>query len=319
MFKNKKEKMAFIITSSVFLLLVILTILADALFPTTVIGTIITNTLGKFFNLFNIIVVNYQAILETVTILFFIYVLNWIFGLLIRFILSKPHSVNTFWALMKSVFKYGSSLVAVFLVLSAWGVETPTLLAGAGILGLAISFGAQSLIEDVISGLFILFEKQFVVGDIIQVNDFRGKVIEIGIRTTSFEDLNGDVMIINNSDIRMAINTSANPSPVICDISIAYEESIERVEAIIREALPKFAEKIPDILVGPRYLGVQKLDESGVVLRIYARTDELKKYQVTRDLNREIKLLFDANHITIPFNQLVVHYENDKRDNTKPD
>ncbi len=314
MFKNKKEQTTFYITTGVILFIVILTVVADLLFPNTAIGTIITNTVGKFFNLVNFFIVNYQSILETVAIIFFIWVLNWVFGLIIRFMLSKPNTVNTFWALMKSVFKYGSSLVAVFLVLSAWGVETPTLLAGAGILGLAISFGAQSLIEDVISGLFILFEKQFVVGDIIQVNGFRGKVIEIGIRTTSFEDLNGDVMIINNSDIRMAINTSTNPSPVICDISIAYEESIERVEDIIREALPTFAEKIPDILVGPRYLGVQKLDESGVVLRIYARTDELKKYQVTRDLNREIKLLFDANNITIPFNQLVVHYGDEKKE-----
>ena len=313
MFKNKKEQLAFFVTTGVVLLIVILTVLADFLFPDTAIGTIIANTMGKFFNLVNFFVVNYQAILETIAIIFFIWVLNWVFGLIIHFILSKPNTVNTFWALMKSVFKYGSSLVAVFLVLSAWGVETPTLLAGAGILGLAISFGAQSLIEDVISGLFILFEKQFVVGDIIQVNGFRGKVLEIGIRTTSFEDLNGDVMIINNSDIRMAINTSTNPSPVICDISIGYDESIERVENIIKNALPKFAEKIPEILVGPRYLGVQKLDESGVVLRIYARADELKKYQVTRDLNREIKLLFDENNITIPFNQLVVHYGDDRK------
>ena len=112
-------------------------------------------------------------------------------------------------------------IVGVFLVLSAWGVQTPTLLAGAGILGLALSFGAQSLIEDVIAGLFIIFEKQFQVGDIIQAHSFRGKVTEIGVRTTTLVDVNGDVLIINNSDLRQTINTSANLSPAICDISIA--------------------------------------------------------------------------------------------------
>ncbi len=105
--------------------------------------------------------------------------------------------------------------------------------AGAGILGLALSFGAQSLIEDVIAGLFIIFEKQFQVGDIIQAHGFRGKVTEIGVRTTTLVDVNGDVLIINNSDLRQTINTSANLSPAICDISIAYDEDIERVEKII--------------------------------------------------------------------------------------
>lgn len=313
MLKTKQEKIRFYVTLGVILALIILTIIVDAFFPTTPFGVIISNTLGKFFNLLNFFSVNYAALLESVAILFFIWVINWVFGIIVTLMLIKPKTSNTFWALMKSVFKYGSSVVAVFLILSAWGVETPTLLAGVGILGLALSFGAQSLIEDVISGLFILFEKQFVIGDIIQVNGFRGKVIEIGIRTTSFEDVNGDIMIINNSDIRMAINTSLHPSPVICDVSIGYDESIEKVEKIIQNELPIFKEKIPDILEGPRYMGVQKLDESGVVLRIYAKTDELKKYQVTRLLNREIKLLFDREGITKPFNQLVIHYEDDKK------
>ena len=128
---------------------------------------------------------------------------------------------------------------------SAWGVQTPTLLAGAGILGLALSFGAQSLIEDVIAGLFIIFEKQFQVGDIIQAHSFRGKVTEIGVRTTTLVDVNGDVLIINNSDLRQTINTSANLSPAICDISIAYGEDLERVEKVILSNIEGLRKKIP--------------------------------------------------------------------------
>src|SRR5690606_6681489 len=101
--------------------------------------------------------------------------------------------------------------------LSAWGVQTTTLLAGAGIVGLALSFGAQSLIEDVISGLFIIFEEQFLIGDVIEIGSFRGVVTDIGIRVTKFEDINGDIRTINNSDIRSAINTSSHLSPAICD------------------------------------------------------------------------------------------------------
>jgi small conductance mechanosensitive channel len=223
----------------------------------------------------------------------------------------KRTQSSTIWVIIKSIFKYLTSIVAVFLVLSVWGVDTPTLLIGAGIVGLAISFGAQSLIEDVIAGLFIIFEKQFMIGDIIQVNNFRGRVTEIGIRTTSLEDLNGDILIINNSDVRMIVNTSANLSPAICDISVSYGQDLEYIEGVINQALPHLKEKISDIVEGPFYKGVQQLGDSSVVLRIYAKTEETKKYQVVRDLNREMKLLFDQNKISIPFPQIVVHHEKD--------
>lgn len=193
------------------------------------------------------------------------------------------------------------------MILNAWGVETKTLLAGAGILALAISFGAQSLIEDTISGIFLLFEKQFAVGDVVQVGDFRGVVKSIGIRTTKLEDINGNLKIINNSDIRGAINTSAALSPAICDISISYEEDIRKVEEVITSHLEKIKSRIPDIQEGPYYFGIEKLADSAVVVRIYAKCPELKRYQVMRDINREMKLLFDEHGIQIPFNQLVVH------------
>jgi small conductance mechanosensitive channel len=158
----------------------------------------------------------------------------------------------------------------------------------------------------------IIFEKQFQVGDIIQAHSFRGKVTEIGVRTTTLVDVNGDVLIINNSDLRQTINTLANLSPAICDISIAYDEDLERVEKVILNNIEELKSKIPDIVEGPFYRGVQSLADSSVVIRMYARTDELKKYQVTRDLNKEMKLLFDRNGIQIPFTQIVVHYEDKK-------
>ena len=277
-------------------------------------GVFVNTTVGKFFNLAAFFTNNALALLETVVIIFFVWALNEIAKMIIDLLIRKFTNKSTIWIIIRSVFKYGSVIVGVFLILSAWGVQTPTLLAGAGILGLALSFGAQSLIEDVISGLFIIFEKQFQVDDIIQVHGFRGKVTEIGVRTTTLIDVNGDVLVINNSDLRQTINTSANLSPAICDISISYSENIEKVEKVILANIDELKKKIPDIVEGPFYRGVQSLSDSAVVIRMYAKTDELKKYQVTRDMNKEMKLLFDRNGIQIPFNQIVVHYEDDKEE-----
>jgi len=227
--------------------------------------------------------------------------------LLVSLLKIKTLRGTTIANLVNSTIKYLVFLIAVFLILSAWGVQTPTLLAGAGIIGLAISFGAQSLIEDIFSGLFIIFEKQFSVGDIIQIGDFRGVVKEISLRVTKFEDVNGDIKIINNSDIRGAINTTASLSKSSCEISINYSEDLEKVERIIHENLSDIKTKIPKIVEGPYYLGVQSLVDASVVLKLMALVNESDRFSVSRQLNREMKLLFDRNNIGIPFPQLVVH------------
>jgi small conductance mechanosensitive channel len=305
--RPKQEKVRIIVVSSIIFVLVFLAIFSGIIFPGTTFADIIDNSIGKFFNLFAFLKNNYVVLLENITIVIFIWILNKLLLLLVNVFTKKGHRSETIGDLLRSMVKYLSGIVAVFLILSAWGVQTPTLLAGAGIIGLALSFGAQSLIEDIFSGLFIIFEKQFSVGDVIQIGDFRGVVKDIGIRITRFEDLNGDVKIINNSDIRGAINTSNALSPAICDISISYGADIEQVEGIIKKNLDKIREKIPEIVEGPFYFGVEKLADSSVVLRVVARTEETKKKNVLRALNKEMKVLFDKNGIEIPFPQLVVH------------
>ena len=312
--KMKKGMLRMIIVLSIIAAVIVFAVVFGVIpaLSITPFGVFVNNTVGKFFNVANLFVNNGMALLETAVIIFFVWALNEIVKIVIDLLIRRFSKKSTVWIIIRSIFKYGSVIVGVFLVLSAWGVQTPTLLAGAGILGLALSFGAQSLIEDVIAGLFIIFEKQFQVGDIIQAHSFRGKVTEIGVRTTTLVDVNGDVLIINNSDLRQTINTSANLSPAICDISIAYDEDLERVEKVILNNIEELKSKIPDIVEGPFYRGVQSLADSSVVIRMYARTDELKKYQVTRDLNKEMRLLFDRNGIKFPFNQIVVHYEDKK-------
>lgn len=255
--KSKSEKIRFIIFTSIIFIFILLGSLADIIFSGTTFAKIINNSIGKFFNILVFFENNYVIILESITILVFVWILNKAFVFLIYLITKKGHRSNTIGKLLSSSIRYLSIIVAFFLILSAWGVQTPTLLAGAGIIGLALSFGAQSLIEDIFAGLFIIFEKQFVVDDIIQVHDMRGTVTEIGIRITKIEDLNGDVLIINNSDIRGAVNTSSSLSIAICDIAIEYGANLEKIEETVKNGLGDIRKEIPLIKEGPFYLGVE--------------------------------------------------------------
>lgn len=311
--KSQKEKISFIVVTAIIVIFLFLGMFASLLFPGTTFAQVINNSIGKFFNLIDFFTNNYVTILESVTIIIFVWILNKILQILVPIVTKKGQRSETIGKLLSSVVKYIIVLVAIFLILSAWGVQTPTLLAGAGILGLAISFGAQSLIEDIFCGLFIIFERQFSVGDVIQLNNMRGTVTEIGLRITKMVDRNGDTLIINNSDIRGAINTSTDYSQSICLISISYNEDLKKVEQLIESHLEKVAAVEPLIKKGPFYTGVESLGESSVVLRILARCNELDKYKVARTMNREFKLLFDENNINIPFPQLVIHQEDKQK------
>ena len=216
-----------------------------------------------------------------------------------------------------SLIKYAAILVLLFFVLKTCGVDTTSILAGIGILGLVVGLGAQPLIADIIAGLFIVFEKVFEIGDIIVVDGFRGTVKEIGIRTTQIVDIGGNVKIINNADLKTVINMTNQLSLAICDIGIEYGESLERVESILKANLPAIKEAIPDIKEGPFYKGVSELADSAVVIRFVANCVEDVKYQVERDMNRQFKLLFDKNNINIPFPQVVVNQPNSFADVTK--
>ncbi|MDD3067600.1 MAG: mechanosensitive ion channel family protein [Acholeplasmataceae bacterium] len=308
--RPKSEKTRMILTASIIILFVLISVFAGVIFPGSGFANIIDNSIGKFFNLFDFVQNRYVTILESVAIIVFIWILDKVLIILVAILTREGKRSETIGNLMKSFVQYLMVLIAIFLILSAWGVQTPTLLAGAGILGLAISFGAQSLMEDIFSGLFIIFERQFEVGDYIEVIGHEGIVKEISLRITKIENLEGDIVILNNSDIRSTINSSSGFSPAICDISISYSADIEKVEKIIHDHLEEIKSKIPAIKGGIYYKGVQSLGESSVVLRIIGMVEETDKRQTARNLNRELKILFDKNNIEIPFNQLVIHQAN---------
>lgn len=240
---------------------------------------------------------------------YFIFILSasWI----VRFVLGQfgklLHKGRAIIDLTCSLIKYAAVIVLIFMVLKTLGVDTTAILAGIGILGLIVGLGAQPLIADIIAGLFIVFENVFEVGDIIVVDGFRGTVDDIGIRTTRIEDVGGNIKVINNADIKTLVNMTQALSVASCEMSIEYGESLERVEAILKEALPQIKEAIPEIKDGPYYKGVSSFGDSAVNLKFIAKCEEGSRYQVERDLNRQFKLLFDKNNINIPFPQVVVN------------
>ncbi len=293
-------------------LVVTVTLLAEVLFPGSAFADIVGSSLGQFFDITSLVANNYLRILESLGILIFVWALNKILQLLVDVTTRKSQNPTAIH-LLKSVIKWGIGFMAVFLILTAFGVNSTTLVASFGIIGLVVSFGAQSLVEDVISGLFLIIEKQFAVGEVVIIGDYRGVVKQIGLRTTKIVDaINYDLKIINNSDIRNVINSSSNLSTAICEIGIEYDQDIPVVEKALEKFLPTLAKKYQNIIVeGPTYVGVQSLGDSSVNLRITAKTIETDRYNVIRLLNREVKMLFDEKGIGIPFPQIVMHQAKD--------
>lgn len=242
-----------------------------------------------------------------VSLSFVVITITHVVRLILNIIGSKIKRGQSLASLLSSFSKYLGAIILIFAILGTLGIDTTVLLASAGILSLIVGLGAQPLIEDIFAGIFIVFEHTFDIGDIIVVDGFRGTVKEMGIRTTKIEDAGGDIKVINNSDIRTLINMTSKLSTAICDISISYTDNIEKVEKVLNENLPKIKEKYKYIANGPTYVGIQSLSDSAVVLRVIAECNETMRYQVQRDINREIKILFDKNNITIPYPQIVVH------------
>ena len=224
--------------------------------------------------------------------------------------LVKTHKARalTVTHVVRSLIKYACFIIGAVWTLSILGVDLTAIFASLGILTLVVGFGAQSLIEDMVTGLFIILEGNYNIDDVIILDDFRGTVKKIGIRTTTIEDAGGNLKIVNNSDIRNIQNRSILPSVAICDIGICYEDDIRKVESAILPQLEGIYARNPNLFkAAPEYKGVQDLADSSVVLRFTAYCDEADIFVATRMLKREMKILFDDNNISIPFPQLDVH------------
>jgi small conductance mechanosensitive channel len=207
---------------------------------------------------------------------------------------------DTLSKLLDSVLTYVVYFIAIMMVLSILGIDVKALIAGAGVVGLAVGFGAQSLVKDVISGFFIIFEDQFSVGDHIRIGTFEGNVETIGLRTTKIKSGTGEVHILPNGSITQVTNFSLNNSLAIIDIAISYGEDIENAETVIGDALQSMPSQYEELTKTPELLGIQTMGPTEIVLRIVAETLPMKQAGVSRAIRKDIKLILDENGIKAP-------------------
>ena len=228
--------------------------------------------------------------------------------LILKLIGKRGNRTYTVTEMLAGLFKYVAVVCAVVWGLTILGVNTGAVLAGVGIVGLIIGFGAQSLIEDIITGTFIIFENQYSVGDIIVLDDVRGTVRSIGVRTTVIEDDGGNLKVVNNSDIRNFQNRSRDNSLAIILCAVSYDTDLRKLEELMQQKLPGTIMNHPELYISDiRYMGVDELADSGVNLKFSVQAKEEKFFQAKRALNRDVKLLLDDNGFEIPFPQVVVH------------
>jgi small conductance mechanosensitive channel len=218
---------------------------------------------------------------------------------------------KTLVPLTATVIKYGALVVGGLNVLHQVGVNITPILAGVGILSLAVGFGAQTLVKDIINGLFILVEDSIAVGDVVTIRGTGGLVEAVNVRTIRLRDLQGSVHIIPNSQVDMITNMTMDYSYYLLDVSVAYREDTDAVVAALQEidaemrADPAFA---ADMLAPIEILGVERFTDSAVVVRARLKTKPIKQWSVGREFNRRMKKLFDARGIEIPFPQRTISW-----------
>lgn len=200
--------------------------------------------------------------------------------------------------------------IALLMILREIGMDIGPILAGVGVAGLAVGFGAQSLVKDFLAGMFILIENQCNVGDVVQAAGVAGLVEKITLRTTVLRDIEGKVHIIPNGQIAVVSNLTRQWSRAVLDVGVAYKEDVDEVIAIMKEvgdelaADPNFA---PLINEPPTIPGVQEFGDSAVAIRIMFTTKPIKQWDVAREFRRRLKKAFDAKGIEIPFPHRTVY------------
>ncbi len=202
-------------------------------------------------------------------------------------------------------------LLTGILILAELGINTTPLIAGAGIIGIAIGFGGQYLVKDLITGFFILLENQYRVGDVVCFGERCGLVEKINLRTTVLRDLDGVVHHVPNGEIKVASNLSKYFSRVNINVGIAYESDLEKVIKVINKVgnnLAKDKKWKEMIIKPPQFLRVDDFSDSAIVIKILGETKPIKQWDVAGELRKRLKIAFDKEGIVIPYPQRVLHW-----------
>ena len=221
---------------------------------------------------------------------------------------------RTISQLLRSMGRVVIYAIALLLTFNIF-IDIGPILAGAGILGLAVSFGAQSLVKDVISGFFILFANQFAIGDVIEAGGKSGVVEKMTLRVVVLRDLQGAMHIVPNSEIKVVSNMTRGWSRAVVDVGVGYEEDVDRALGVVRDEAARFSTD-PDWatqLDGPVEVpGIESLGDSAIVIRSLIKTQPGSQWSAAREYRRRLKLRFDRENIEIPFPQRKVHVHVDE-------
>ena len=276
----------------------------------TTISDYITTTFNLDSALSNIIVMGLTVVL-------------WIFiGILVNKIIritifkslrvsKKGARAETVARLISNVSRYAVWFIVLIVILAELDIDITPFIASAGVVGLAIGFGAQEIVRDFISGFFIIFDGEFNIGDVVESDGFKGNVKTIGLRTTVLVNWKGETKIINNGNLGNIINYSTNKSVAIVDFGVSYDTDLEKVSELMKTFVDEVEGKYEDIVEKPVFLGVTELAGSSINLRIIAKTNTLKHFQVERNIRKDIVKYLGENDIEIPFPQVVVHNAQD--------
>ena len=262
---------------------------------------------GIFPGVGSLIDISFDTILKIIIAVAFIQVVGGVLIVVLSLFKNKSGRVGTMSTVLISIVKYSMRIIGFCWVLTIIGVNVSTIFASIGILALIIGFGAESLVADIVTGVFVLFENEYNIGDIIEVDGFRGTVTEIGIRTVSVQDSGGNIKIINNSDLKNIINRSNQKSTAVCDIGVAYETDLEEFDKLVIKIIDEIIDRNPEVFKsGIKYLGVQELGDFSITLRFAAEAEENKVFATRRLLNKELKTAFDRHNVSILFPQIQV-------------
>ncbi|MBO9523271.1 MAG: mechanosensitive ion channel family protein [Nocardioidaceae bacterium] len=221
----------------------------------------------------------------------------------------RAQRAETMGGLLKSIVSGVIFSVVTMMALAELGANIAPLIASAGIIGVALGFGAQSLVKDFLSGVFMIFEDQYGVGDTVTFGDVSGTIEAVGLRVTRLRDVDGTVWYLRNGEILKVGNQSQNWSRTVLDIAVGYTEDITRVRRLLKEVAhelwedPEFHDKI---IEEPEVWGVQSLSADSVVVRVTLKTMPQKQWMVAREMRERVKVRFDAEGIAMPLPQRMV-------------
>ena len=213
---------------------------------------------------------------------------------------------KTIISLIKNIIKYLIYIFVILSILSVYGVDTSGIIASLGVAGLVIGLALQDIIADFVAGIFILFDDQYTLGDVVEINGFKGEVVGFGLMSTKIKNATGDVLILSNSSFKEVKNFSRNNSVLLINLDVSYDTDIDKLEKVLKD-MEEEVLKFDNIIGNYKLLGVNEFSSSSVKYLVSIECKANCQYQIKRDYFKLVKESFDKNKIEIPYNKLDVN------------